>query len=55
MDNCKEKEFDKYEMEVDNREVCMKSSDINAYWEPSTKRCLDINTGTLIKSTLTSR
>ncbi|MEQ1974392.1 DUF1283 family protein [Xenorhabdus sp. SGI240] len=45
----KEKEFDKYEMEADNREACLKSVDINAYWEPSTKRCLDINTGRPIK------
>ncbi|AOM40074.1 DUF1283 family protein [Xenorhabdus hominickii] len=41
----KEKEFDKYEVEVDNRETCLKSTNINAYWEPNTKRCLDINTG----------
>ncbi|BET96878.1 DUF1283 family protein [Xenorhabdus taiwanensis] len=48
-DKRKEKEFDKYEAEADNRETCLKSVDINAYWEPSTKRCLDINTGRPIK------
>lgn len=49
VDKRKEKEFDKYEMEADNREACLKSANINAYWEPSTKRCLDINTGHQIK------
>ncbi|MDC9592410.1 DUF1283 family protein [Xenorhabdus sp. IM139775] len=45
VDKRREKEFDKYEIEVDNREACLKSANINVYWEPSTKRCLDINTG----------
>ncbi|CDL80593.1 DUF1283 family protein [Xenorhabdus szentirmaii] len=45
----REKEFDKYETEVDNRDDCLKSANINAYWEPNTKRCLDINTGQPIK------
>ncbi|PHM60260.1 DUF1283 family protein [Xenorhabdus ishibashii] len=49
VDDRKEKEFDKYEMEVDNREACLKSANIDAYWEPGTKRCLDINTGRPIK------
>ncbi len=49
MDKRREKEFDKYEVEVDNREACLKSVNINAYWEPSTKRCLDVNTGHPIK------
>ncbi|SFU89286.1 DUF1283 family protein [Xenorhabdus koppenhoeferi] len=47
--NRKEKEFDKYDVEVDNRDDCLKSANINAYWEPNTKRCLDINTGRPIK------
>ncbi|PHM47881.1 DUF1283 family protein [Xenorhabdus miraniensis] len=45
----REKEFDKYEVEVDNREACLESANISAYWEPNTKRCLDINTGRPIK------
>ncbi|CDG17870.1 DUF1283 family protein [Xenorhabdus doucetiae] len=45
VDKRREKEFDKYEIEVDNREACLESTNINVYWEPSTKRCLDINTG----------
>ncbi|MDC9596275.1 DUF1283 family protein [Xenorhabdus anantnagensis] len=49
VDKRREKEFDKYEVEVDNRDTCLKSANINAYWEPSTKRCLDINTGRPIK------
>ncbi|MBI6550550.1 DUF1283 family protein [Xenorhabdus lircayensis] len=49
VDKRREKEFDKYEVEVDNREDCLKSTNINAYWEPNTKRCLDINTGRPIK------
>ncbi|MDX7998457.1 DUF1283 family protein [Xenorhabdus sp. Reich] len=49
INNRREKEFDKYEVEVDNREDCLKSVNISAYWEPNTKRCLDINTGQPIK------
>ncbi|PHM74217.1 DUF1283 family protein [Xenorhabdus kozodoii] len=49
VDKRREKEFDKYEVEADNREACLKSANINAYWEPSTKRCLDINTGLPVK------
>ncbi|MBC8953575.1 DUF1283 family protein [Xenorhabdus sp. PB62.4] len=45
----REKEFDKYEVEVDNRKACLESANIDAYWEPNTKRCLDINTGRPIK------
>ncbi|OTA20105.1 hypothetical protein Xbed_01821 [Xenorhabdus beddingii] len=49
MDQRREKAFDKYEVEADNREACLESADINVYWEPNTKRCLDINTGRPIK------
>ncbi|CBJ81451.1 conserved hypothetical protein; putative exported protein [Xenorhabdus bovienii str. Jollieti] len=44
-----EKQFDKYEVDVDNRDACLKSTNVNAYWEPNTKRCLDLNTGLPIK------
>ncbi|PHM45408.1 hypothetical protein Xmau_01058 [Xenorhabdus mauleonii] len=49
IDNRREKEFDKYEVATDNREDCLQSANINAYWEPNTRRCLDINTGRPIK------
>ncbi|KMJ45788.1 DUF1283 family protein [Xenorhabdus khoisanae] len=49
VDQRREKEFDKYEVEVDNRKACLESANISAYWEPNTKRCLDINTGRPIK------
>ncbi|AYA40189.1 DUF1283 family protein [Xenorhabdus nematophila] len=49
IDKRNEKEFDKYDVDIDNRDDCLKSANINAYWEPDTKRCLDINTGRPIK------
>ncbi|PHM28718.1 DUF1283 family protein [Xenorhabdus budapestensis] len=41
----REKDFNKHEIDVDNRDACLKNSNLNAYWEPNTKRCLDIKTG----------
>lgn len=40
-----EKEFDKVDAAFDTRDSCEKSLNLNAYWEPSTQRCLDVNTG----------
>ncbi|EKT63255.1 DUF1283 family protein [Providencia burhodogranariea] len=40
-----EKEFDKIDSAFDNKDACEKSLNLNAYWEPNTKRCLDVNTG----------
>ncbi|OCA52919.1 DUF1283 family protein [Photorhabdus namnaonensis] len=44
-----EKEFDKIDKAIDARDACMKSTNINAYWEPNTERCLDSNTGMPIR------
>ncbi|PHM38830.1 DUF1283 family protein [Xenorhabdus innexi] len=41
----REKKFEEHENDVDNKDACLKNSNLNAYWEPSTKRCLDVNTG----------
>lgn len=40
-----EKEFDKIDAAFDAKDACEKSLNLNAYWEPSTQRCLDVNTG----------
>ncbi len=40
-----EKEFDKVDAAFDAKDRCEKSLNLNAYWEPSTKRCLDVSTG----------
>lgn len=40
-----EKDFDKYDRTVDQRDRCVDSNNINAYWESSTSRCLDRRTG----------
>ena len=40
-----EKEFDKLDSAFDAKDNCEKSLNLNAYWEPSTKRCLDVSTG----------
>ncbi|GAB1439209.1 DUF1283 family protein [Providencia sp.] len=40
-----EKEFDKIDAAFDAKDKCEKSLNLNAYWEPSTKRCLDVSTG----------
>lgn len=45
IDRRAEKQFDKVDTAIDAREACDESSNINAYWEPDTRRCLDRNTG----------
>ncbi|EPL9568267.1 DUF1283 family protein [Providencia rettgeri] len=40
-----EREFDKIDAAFDAKDKCEKSLNLNAYWEPSTKRCLDVGTG----------
>lgn len=40
-----EKEFDKVDAAFDAKDKCEKSLNLNAYWEPSTKRCLDVSNG----------
>ncbi|ENC2563913.1 DUF1283 family protein [Escherichia albertii] len=43
-----EKEWDKADAAFDNRDKCEQSTNINAYWEPNTLRCLDRRTGHVI-------
>ncbi|WP_085457122.1 DUF1283 family protein [Escherichia coli] len=43
-----EKEWDKVDAATDLRDRCVRSTDINAYWEPHTSRCLDRRTGRVI-------
>ena len=38
-------EFNKIDKAIDERDACLKSANIYAYWEPETRRCLDSNTG----------
>lgn len=40
-----EKQFDKVDNAIDNEESCDKSGNLNAYWEPNTRRCLDRSSG----------
>lgn len=40
-----EKEWDKTDAAFDDRDNCDKSANVNAYWEPDTRRCLDRSTG----------
>lgn len=40
-----EKEWDKDDTAFDARDNCQKSTNLNAYWEPNTLRCLDRRTG----------
>ncbi|WP_265497431.1 DUF1283 family protein [Providencia rustigianii] len=40
-----EKEFDKIDAAFDAKDKCEKSLNLNAYWEPNTQRCLDVNSG----------
>ncbi len=40
-----EKQFDKIDNAIDSEESCDKSLNLNAYWEPNTRRCLDRSTG----------
>ncbi|MRS15953.1 DUF1283 family protein [Enterobacteriaceae bacterium RIT691] len=44
-----EKEWDKTDVAFDDRDKCQQSSNLNAYWEPNTLRCLDRSTGRAIK------
>lgn len=39
------KEFDKLDHSFDVKDACLKSANINAYWEPSTLRCLNRRNG----------
>ncbi|MFC0226995.1 DUF1283 family protein [Serratia aquatilis] len=40
-----EKEFDKLDHAIDAEERCNDSSNLSAYWEPNTRKCLDRKTG----------
>ncbi len=40
-----EKEFDKLDLAINAKNRCVASSNTNAYWEPSTERCLNRRTG----------
>ncbi|EXU76067.1 DUF1283 family protein [Erwinia mallotivora] len=40
-----EKNFDKNDRAIDNRDACDQSLNVNAYWESGTQRCLDRRTG----------
>ncbi|HDR2590837.1 TPA: DUF1283 family protein [Enterobacter ludwigii] len=43
-----EAEWDKTDAAFDDRDNCEKSPNVNAYWEPDTRRCLDRSTGHVI-------
>ncbi|MDF7680941.1 DUF1283 family protein [Enterobacteriaceae bacterium ESL0689] len=43
-----EKEWDKTDTAFDAKDNCQKSADLNAYWEPNTRRCLNRQTGRVI-------
>lgn len=43
-----EKEWDRVDGAFDNRDSCLKSSNLNAYWEPNTRRCMDRQTGRVL-------
>lgn len=45
VNNRTEKEFDKFDKSIDLQEKCNTSSNVNAYWEGSSNRCLDRRTG----------
>ncbi|HEI8865103.1 DUF1283 family protein [Serratia sp. AKBS12] len=40
-----EKDFDKLDKAADDQDRCNDSLNVNAYWEPSTLKCLDRTTG----------
>lgn len=40
-----EKEWDKKDAAIDDSYACQTSENIQAYWEPNTRRCLDRRTG----------
>ena len=43
-----EKEWDKKDTAIDEGEACKISDNTYAYWEPETRRCLDLRTGRAI-------
>ncbi|MGF6189353.1 DUF1283 family protein [Serratia sp. 2723] len=45
VNNRVEKEFDKVDRAIDDEDRCDNSYNVNAYWEPSTRKCLDRTTG----------
>ena len=40
-----EKEWDKKDAAIDDSYACQTSENLQAYWEPNTRRCLDRRTG----------
>jgi hypothetical protein len=44
-----EKEFDKVERAIDDEDSCNSSYNVNVYWESTTRKCLDRQTGRPIK------
>lgn len=40
-----EKEWDKKDAAIDDSYACQTSENLNAHWEPNTRRCLDRRTG----------
>ncbi|MBT0723083.1 DUF1283 family protein [Rosenbergiella sp. S61] len=40
-----EKDFNRIDRAIDSKEACQQSLNLNAYWEPTTLRCLDRQTG----------
>ncbi|WON78917.1 DUF1283 family protein [Serratia sp. UGAL515B_01] len=40
-----EKEFDKQDRAIDDEEQCNDINNVNAYWEQSTRKCIDRKTG----------
>lgn len=45
MNHRAEKEWDKTDAAFDVRDNCLKSTNVNLYWEPNTERCMDRRTG----------
>lgn len=45
VNNRVEKEFDKADRAIDVQEKCNTSTNVNAYWEGKSNRCLDRRTG----------
>lgn len=43
-----EKEWDKKDAAIDDSYACQTSENLNAHWEPNTRRCLDRRTGRAI-------
>lgn len=49
VNNRVEKEFDKVDRAIDDEDSCNNSYNVNAYWESTTRKCLDRQTGRPIK------